>query len=204
MSTAVARGPGRESLLWSRTGPGRGRAMPRARMSDRVSRQRSAAYQRTRPREPRSISSRRRRARGARRFDRTDLWSRPHLRDRSQPHARDRRRRCWQPSMHRSVRGFAPSGQSGRSEEISATAGASMNPPSQTLPTNHAESLKSRLGSRRSAATRAGTLWGRDHSGAMESGDHRGRGRGLHFPALFRSCSCTGVKFTWLGCNPGW
>jgi hypothetical protein len=157
-STAEVRAPGRGIRFGSRTGPARCRARPRARGGVRVPRLSSAACREKLRREPRSTSSRSRRVPDAGRFGRSDLWSRQRRPNRSQPHEAGRRRQCWPPTSLRSVRISAPPWRSGRSEEISASAGASTSPPFPTWSTNHAQSLKSRSGSRRCGVTHDGGL----------------------------------------------
>jgi hypothetical protein len=151
-STAEERGPGRGSRPGNRTVPADYRARPRAGMGDTTLWRPSAAHQPARRCEAHCKRSSSLHARDAGRFGRFDRWSNPRRRNRSPPHAGDRTRRCWPPTLLRSVQRSAPSRQPVRSEGISPPAGASANHPFSELPTNHAEGRESRSGSRRVCA----------------------------------------------------
>lgn len=152
-SDAVVPGPGRASRLGIAVGPARPRAIPHVRAANRASRS-SAGGCRRAQRGPRC---RRRSSRHGRRAGQMDQWS-----SRSTPRRRGRWRtratgwthRCRPPSTPRSARKPAPPRRSGRSEGISATAGASANPSPSTWPANHAQSQESRLGSRQTDVER--------------------------------------------------
>jgi hypothetical protein len=142
-STAEERGPGRESRFGNRIVPADYRPRPRAGTGDTTSRRPSAAHQPARRCEARCKRSSSLHARDAGRFGRFDLRSNPRRRNRSPPHAADRTRRCWPPTLLRSVQKSAPSRQPGRSEGISPPAGASANHPFQNC-----QQIMQRAGSR--------------------------------------------------------
>ena len=131
-STAVARGPGRVSRFGNRTGPGRGRARQPAPAGDKAARRRSAARRPARRCEAHCRRNSSRHGRDAGQLDRSGrfvLAAKPRRRGKWRPLAGNRRPRSWPPSMPRSVRRSAPPAQPRRSEEISAAANASENPP---------------------------------------------------------------------------
>lgn len=97
-------------------------------------------------------------AREAGRIDRSGRSSQRRRHDRSQAHATGRTRRWWRPNMRRSAQKSAPPQPSGRSEGISATAGASANPSPSTRLANHAQGEVSRFGSRQTDIAR-GEIW---------------------------------------------
>jgi hypothetical protein len=150
-STAEVRAPGREIRFGGRTSPQRARTRPRAGIGDTASRPSPAAYRATRRCEIPCKRNSSHHTPDAGRFDRPGRWSMPRGPNRLKLHEVGRRSRCWLPTSLRWVRISAPPGQSGRSEEISATAGASADPPFPALPSNHTESRKSRSGSQRHA-----------------------------------------------------